>query len=276
MIKDMLVGLSLGAGRDAAADYAVSVAEILGAHLVGVALTHDVVIPPEFLGAMPVSLIEAQREDVKRQASAALARFDETTRRAGLSAESRVMAATAPSISRLFARIARRFDLAVVSQAEPDHGVREELVVEAALFESGRPIIAVPYIHRRRLKLDRVLVCWDGSRAAARALADAMPFLQRAIAIDLIMVANEPPKSDEVPGAEIGQHLARHGFTVEVKQIVAPDIPAANAILSYAADTSADLVVMGGYGHSRLREFVLGGVTRGMRASMTVPILMSH
>jgi nucleotide-binding universal stress UspA family protein len=80
----------------------------------------------------------------------------------------------------------------------------------------------------------------------------------------------------EIPGADIGQHLARHGLRVEVKRLVAEDVGVANTILSYAADCAADFIVMGGYGHSRLREFVLGGATYGMLESMTIPTLMSH
>ena len=120
------------------------------------------------------------------------------------------------------------------------------------------------------------MVCWDGSRAATRAIADAMPFLEKAKQVEVVVVGNKPPKSDEVPGADLGQHLARHGVKVDVKRITSPDIDVASTILSYAADSSADMIVMGGYGHSRLREFVLGGVTRGILESMTVPVLMSH
>ncbi|MEJ2433567.1 MAG: universal stress protein, partial [Pseudolabrys sp.] len=101
-------------------------------------------------------------------------------------------------------------------------------------------------------------------------------FLEKAKQIEVVVIGNKPPKSDEVSGADLGQHLARHGVNVDVKRITAPDIDVASTILSYAADASTDLVVMGGYGHSRLREFVLGGVTRGILESMTVPVLMSH
>jgi nucleotide-binding universal stress UspA family protein len=137
-------------------------------------------------------------------------------------------------------------------------------------------VIVVPYIQRTGLVLERVLVCWDGGRMAARAIGDAIPFLTRAEAVDVVIVATEPGKGDEISGADMGRHLARHGLKVEVKRIVAPDIGVANAILSYAADSSADFMVMGGYGHSRLREFILGGATRGILQSMTVPVLMSH
>ena len=103
-----------------------------------------------------------------------------------------------------------------------------------------------------------------------------MPFLERAGEIEVVMVTGERGKDDELAGADIGEHLARHSLKVDVKRIVATETDVANTILSYVADSSADLLVMGGYGHSRLREFVLGGVTRGILSAMTVPALMSH
>jgi nucleotide-binding universal stress UspA family protein len=151
----------------------------------------------------------------------------------------------------------------------------EELIAEAALFQSGRPVIVVPYIHSGALTLERVMVCWDGGRASARAIGDAMPLLAKAKAVEVVMVMGEEGKQDTVPGADMGQHLARRGINVEVKRIVAEG-KVQETLLSHAADIGADFVVMGGYGHSRLREFILGGVTRGMLASMTVPCLMSH
>ena len=103
----------------------------------------------------------------------------------------------------LFGRIARRFDIAVVGQAQREQGASEELLIEGALFGSGRPVIVVPYIQKERLKLDRVLVCWDGSRPAARAIADAMPFLKRAKAIEIVVVTGERDKSGEITGTNM-------------------------------------------------------------------------
>jgi nucleotide-binding universal stress UspA family protein len=120
-----------------------------------------------------------------------------------------------------------------------------------------------------------VLLCWDGGRIAARAIGDAMPFLVRAKAVDLLIVAEER-KNVEVTGARMTEHLARHGVKAEVKRIAKGNLTVADAILDYAADKGADFMVMGGYGHSRLREFLLGGVTRRILGSMTVPVLMSH
>jgi nucleotide-binding universal stress UspA family protein len=103
-----------------------------------------------------------------------------------------------------------------------------------------------------------------------------MPLLKKAKQVEIVVISDKPARQDEVPGADLGQHLARHGLKVTVKRITSPDIDVPSTILSYAADSSADMIVMGGYGHSRLREFVLGGATRGLLESMTVPVLMSH
>ena len=196
-------------------------------------------------------------------------------KQAGISGETRILDATFGGAATLFAQIARRFDLAVVGQAQREHGASDDLMIEGALFESGRPLVVVPYIQRRGLTLERVLVCWDGGRTAARAVADAMPFLERAKAVDIVIVAEER-KNDEITGTTMSEHLARHGVAAQVKRMARGDIAIEDVILSYAADSGADFMVMGGYGHSRLREFILGGVTRGILASMTVPVLMSH
>jgi len=275
MIKDLVVNLSVG-GRDVAGPFAISVAETFGAHVASVAFSYDPIIPPTVMGGIPASYIDQQRAENDKTANDAVARFDEAARRAGVSFESRAIGASVAGAAERFGAIARRFDLSVVGQAEPDKVAPEELIVEGALFSSGRPILVVPYIQKEPLQLDRVMVCWDASRNAARAIADAMPLLKRAKSIDVVIVASERVKSDEIPGADIGQHLARHDLKVDVKRIVATDTDVANTIVSHAADTSADFIVMGGYGHSRLREFVLGGATRGILSSMAVPTLLSH
>ncbi|HEX4553428.1 MAG TPA: universal stress protein [Xanthobacteraceae bacterium] len=276
MIKDLVVNLGIGNPSDVAVDYAVSIAEDFEAHLCGIAFSYEPVVPPSIMGGIPADIIDAQWEASGQAADAAIARFEAAAKREGIVAEHRKLEASLGGAGDLFGRLARRFDLSVVGHAEPKHGPAQDLVIEGALFGSGRPVIVVPYIQRGGLKLDRVLICWDGSRPAARAIADAMPFLVRAAAIDVVIVASGREKSDEIPGVDMGEHLARHALKVEVKRIVSTDLDVPNTILSYAADSGADLIVMGGFGHSRLREFVLGGATRGILASMTVPSLMSH
>ena len=276
MIKDIVVNLSVAEDGGYAGDFAVSVAAAVSAHLTGIAFVYDPIIPMAATGYVPPEVIETQQRDNEAAAKAALDRFNAAAGRAGITVESDTLPASLASAGEEFGRIARRFDLAMVGQAEPEKDAVEELIAESALFESGRPVIMVPYIQKAPLKLDRVMVCWDGSRQSTRAIADAMPLLVRAGQVELVIVANEPGKQDEIPGADMGQHLARHGLKVDVNRITEGDIDVADALLSHAADASIDFIVMGGYGHSRLREFILGGVTRLMLRSMTVPVLMSH
>jgi nucleotide-binding universal stress UspA family protein len=276
MIKDVIVSLSAADKRDPAADYAISLAAAFDAHIAGVAFAHEPVIPVAVVGQVPSDFVDSLREKAESSARAAANRFDKAAAKAGLSVETHVIGESGTRAADLFGQITRRFDLSVVGQPERDRDGVEELIAEGALFESGRPAIVVPYIQKGGFKLDRVLVCWDGSRAAARAIGDAVPFLTRAKDVHVVIVAGDRGKSDELAGADVGEHLARHGIKVEVNRVAAGDIDVASAILSYAADRGADFLVMGGYGHSRLREFVLGGVTRTILQSMTLPALMSH
>jgi nucleotide-binding universal stress UspA family protein len=216
-------------------------------------------------------------EESEKAALAAIERFDAAAKRSMLSAEHRLLKAAGPGAPMILALLARRFDLSVLMQSEPD-GVDNDDMIETSLFESGRPLIVVPYIQKEGLKLEHVVCCWDGSRAAARAINDALPLLVKATAVDLLIVQNEKTNTapNEIRGAEMAKHLARHDAKVEIVTVPAADIDVADAILSYVADISGTLIVMGGYGHARLRELILGGVTRDMLKSMTVPVFMSH
>jgi nucleotide-binding universal stress UspA family protein len=276
MIKDLVVNLGGSAAPDITADYAISMAKAYGAHVVGVAFIYEPVIPGSLLGGVPTDLIEVQREENAKAAKTAVASFEAAARTTAVSAETRLLDASIAGASDLFGRIARRFDIAVVGQAQREQGVSEELLIEGALFGSGRPVIVVPEIQKQGMTLDRVMVCWDGSRPAARAIGDAIPFLARAKAIEVVVVTGERDKSGEITGTNMKRHLARHGINVEIKRIAAGEVDAQTAILAHAADTGTDFIVMGGYGHSRLREFILGGVTRSILKSMPVPVLMSH
>jgi nucleotide-binding universal stress UspA family protein len=196
-----------------------------------------------------------------------------------VSAEHRLLKPTGAGVGApvILATLARRFDLSVFMQSEPD-GVDNDDVIETSLFQSGRPLVVVPYIQKDGLKLDHVVCCWDGSSAAARAINDALPLLTKAASVDLLIVQNEKTKNETnvIRGAEMAKHLARHDVKVEIETLPAADIDVTNVILSYVADSAGTLIVMGGYGHARIREFILGGVTRDMLKSMTVPVFMSH
>jgi nucleotide-binding universal stress UspA family protein len=274
MIQDIVVNLAVGRSNDPAVEYAISVAKTFEAELTGIAFCYEPVMVAGAMEAIPADLIEAQRAENAKAAREAIASFMQATAKIDLTAEMRTVDASLGGAPRMFGRIVRAFDLSIVSQTQPGKSGPDELIAEAALFESGRPVIIVPYIQKNGLRLDRVMLCWDGSRTAARALADAMPLLEFAKSIEVVTVGGGH-NSDEGSLADVGKHLARHGLKAEIKQITA-DVDIAGTILSHAADSSADFMVMGGYGHSRLREFILGGVTRGILGAMTVPVLMSH
>jgi len=276
MIKDLVVNLSVAPERDPAAEFALSVASAFTAHAVGIAFQYDPSMPAVLMDDVPPDVIDMEQAENKRAANAAASRFDGAARVASVRSETRIVESTMAGVAMRFAHIARRFDLSIVAQARPEADRPESLIAEQALFDSGRPVLVVPYIQTARFKADRVLLCWDGSRTAARAAADVLPFLTRAKAIEIFIVETGKLKSDEIPGTDIASHLARHDLNVSVERTVAGDIDVASVILSHAADVGADMLVMGGYGHSRLREFILGGATRAILSSMTVPTLMSH
>jgi len=276
MIKDIVVNLTIGVDRDSAANYAVSLANIFKAHLVGIAFVYDPKISANLMVGIPAELVDAQRAANRHLANEATARFEAIAKQAGVTTESQVIDVAVGKVGNAFGRLARSFDLSVIRQAVSDDA-EEISIIEGALFESGRPVIVVPHVHTKDAEFKRVMVGWDGSRTAARAIGDAMPLLECAKMIEIFTMVTGPTNNVKSTGIDnIGQHLSRHGLNVEVKRIPAVDMGVSDAILSHAADISADFMIMGGYGHSRLREYMLGGATRGILASMTLPTLMSN
>ena len=279
MIKDIIVNLEHKIERDPARDFAITIAETFEAHVAGIAFAYTPELPGyASLEIRPEILVDMIAES-ERTALSAIERFEAAARRSLVSAEHRLLKTTGAGVGApvILATLARRFDLSVFMQSEPD-GVDNDDVIQTSLFQSGRPLVVVPYIQKDGLKLDHVVCCWDGSSAAARAINDALPLLTKAASVDLLIVQNEKTKSETnvIRGAEMARHLARHDVKVEIETLPAADIDVTNAILSYVADSAGTLIVMGGYGHARIREFILGGVTRDMLKSMTVPVFMSH
>jgi nucleotide-binding universal stress UspA family protein len=277
MVKDILLNLECDESRNSALGYAISMAETLDAHLASVAFAGRALLPGFPMLDIPSSILTDILAKSEKEARSAIVRFEAAAKRNLLSVEPRLITESELRPPDIFSAMARRFDLSVIMQSDDARGAYNDVLIEAALFGSGRPVIVVPYIQKDGLKLNRIVCCWDGSRAAARAVNDALPLLKKAQVVELFIVANEKTGNErETRGVDIGNHLARHGVKVEVKIASATDIGVTDAILSHVADCSASMIVMGGYGHSRLREFVLGGVTRGILSTMTVPVFMSH
>lgn len=216
---------------------------------------------------------EAGRDAAEQTARAA---YDKAIKGRTVASEWRVTEAFSDDALAVNARYA---DLLVVGQADPEDATssRNDLP-EAMAFATGRPILVVPRIGALSPVGKTAMICWNASRESARAAADALPFLRAAE--KAIVLAVDPEVSadghGQEPGADVALWLARHGVNVTVQRDVAADGKVGEIILSRAADCGADLIVMGIYGHSRLREFILGGASRTLLESMTVPVLMSH
>jgi nucleotide-binding universal stress UspA family protein len=272
MIKDILVNLSLDE-NDGVGPYAVSFAKLFQAQLHAKAYALIPVYPSTApMASSGADFIARERAANKKRAEAAIDRVRKLAASSGVISNARIVDATVAEASRVLGETARCFDIVVMGQGDPDHW-EPEILIEGALFGSGGPTIVVPHIQRDPMTLRQVTVCWDGSRAAARALGDAMPLLRHAQGVDLLTVSMEEQRETNVD--RMKEHLSRHGINANLRQVPGAHGEVA-AILNHVSDTASDLIVMGGYGHTRLREFVLGGVTRGILTSMTAPVLMSH
>jgi nucleotide-binding universal stress UspA family protein len=265
MIADILIHVPAVAGADPGIDYGLSVARAFSAHATGIAFALEPQVAPTYFGAVPGEYVVQIREESERLAAEALRRFMRAADGSGVPAETRTATTTIDGAADVFGR------------PDTDRPGPEAALLEAALFESGRPLLIVPYVQKKSVEFDRVLIAWDGGRPAARAVAAAEPFLARAKQVEILVVESGKADLKAVPGADLARHLARHKLKVELRRAVVgsgQDVDA--TILNEIADSEVDLVVMGGYGHSRLREFVLGGTTRGIIGAMTAPVLMAH
>ena len=257
-------------------ELALALADTFDSHLVGLFALSAPHIPSYALAEAGPVVVEVEARHRAEAARSAEAMFKSATARHGRSAEWRATPRDALAAATLSARYA---DLVVIGQHEPGNssGVTpafgEELVLSA-----GRPVLLVPYAGHFAQIGRRVLVAWNAGQEAARAVSDALPLLARASTVQVVAFNPAEGGADhgDIPGADIGLVLARHGVKVSVAQQQSEEVDIGNQLLSRAADIEADLIVMGAYGHSRMRELVLGGVTRTLLDTMTVPVLMSH
>jgi nucleotide-binding universal stress UspA family protein len=278
--KDLLVVLDSDSPARGRITLAAALAERFEAHLVGL-YPLPMLQRPRELGYYDPALLDPFFEELERTARAAADKvreqFEHVTRLHGLSAEWRVIPEGPEADPALHARYV---DLAILGQLDPDRGEGETIRPrpDRVTLASGRPVLVVPYAGAFENIGRRVLIGWNATREAARAVSDAMPLLAAAEIVTVLTVdPREGPHGDgELPGADISLHLARHGVKAEIERTVSADLPVGDVLLSRAADLGADLLVMGAYGHSRARELLLGGATRSLLRSMTVPVLMSH
>jgi nucleotide-binding universal stress UspA family protein len=283
--KDILVHLDEGTPSATRLKVAIDLAKRHTAHLTGVFVIDipgsDMFYGTGMLyagGAGMNEMLTSFRTEAAARAELSGQAFREALRREGLEGEWRVVEGDTEDLLALHARYA---DLTILGQPNDQDSYRgpsADAVLVNVMLASGRPILAIPYAGQFERIGDRVLVAWNASREATRAVNDALPLLRGATKVTVLAVNPRPGIAGhgDVPSADIVLHLARHGVKAEAAHTIANDISEGDALLSYAADLGADLIVSGGYGHSRAREMVFGGVTRTLLQEMTVPMLLSH
>lgn len=264
------------ANADVCAMHAVSLAASLNAGLHAVAVNADI---PDVSNALSTFLLDTptmirETEAASRQRGEHLLTIvKEKAEAAGLDVTTAAIAAPLATLAESAATWARYFDLCLVGWEAGNPTSRT--TAEAVVFGSGRPTILLPELSDIAT-FEHVAVAWDGSRVAARAVADARPFLQRASRITVITVLDEKPLKDKNVGVRLAEVLRERGLETTVAPVKAPDCPIAETLQQTAIEKGARLLVMGGYGHSRIRDFVLGGATAGVLSDLLMPVLLSH
>jgi nucleotide-binding universal stress UspA family protein len=274
----LLVVLDTDASAHARIEIAAALAERFAAHLVGL---YPLPMPeaPRHFGYYDPALLHPFFEELRARARDAADKtrraFEQIAGRRGVSAEWRESPEGEDADLALHARYA---DLTILGQLDPDEPDTIRPRPEQVTLVSGRPILVVPHVGNFADLGRRIVIGWNASREAARAVNDAMPLLTAAETVTVLTI--DPREGSrahgELPGADISLHLARHGVKAEIERTVSADLPVGEVLLSRVADLGADLLVMGAYGHSRARELLLGGATRSLLRSMTLPVLMSH
>jgi nucleotide-binding universal stress UspA family protein len=283
-VKDILVHLDVDPRSAVRLAIAADLARGNGAHLTGVFVVDIPNADYLYGGGLPVAgmgpdkMIDVMIAQARVAAEPVEAEFREALRVRGLQGEWRIIEGYTPSVISTEARYA---DLVVVGQ--PDDPRRDDnrsrATAETVLMTSGRPMLSIPFAGGFPVLTEHVLVAWKAGREASRAVHDALPLLRQANRVTVLTINPRGSHAEEEVGEghpDIVRHLVRHGVKAEARSTVADGIAYGEALLSYASDISATLIVAGGYGHSRARELIFGGVTRTLLAEMTVPVLFSH
>ena len=277
MFRNILVHLPSERPVRPVIDVAVALSVARRSHLDAVAVGYETMatigMVAEGGGAAVAAVMGDEWQRALERANAALSVFEIEAKLAKIAYGVMSFAAVPAEAGEAIGTLARLYDMTIVLQPESSSASYDNYIPQEVLFNSGGPMLMVPYIHHGPLDAQHVGIAWDGSRLAARAWRDALPFLMGAKAVTVIAVNEQP---SEASSDRLVSHLTRRGIAARVQRLTADRGNVQGAILSIAAESSMGLLVMGGYGHSRLHERILGGVTRSMFDTMTVPVLMSH
>ena len=253
---------------------AVSVAAALGAHIAALSCEMHVQVPGHFISGSVVGLpgvIAGEAGKSRKNAQDLLAAFEAAAAKSGVSRESILQKCKSFEVPDLLVEYARLRDLTIMPASN------DRWYAEAVIFGSGKPTLILPESPRPRpFELGAVAVAWDFSRAAARAVADAIPLLEKAKKVGVVTVLNEKHMDNKHSAEELSKNLSRHGIDVVLDRVDAKGRRIGDVLEAYVASHASDMLVMGAYGHSRLREFVLGGATKSLLLKPPLPILFSH
>ena len=264
------------ANAEAVAANAVALAALIDADIHAVAINPDI---PDISNALSKLLLDTPEliraaEATSRQSGKRLLELiGQEAAAAGVEATTLEVVVPLTELAEAAAMHARYFDLSLIGWEAGNSASR--MTAEAVIFGSGRPAILLPEMLSVS-SIDHVAIAWDGSRVAARAVADAQIFLERSTRISILTVLDEKPLTDKDAGERLREALHRHGLDAQVVPINAEDCPIAETLQQLAIERGARLLVMGGYGHSRMRDFVLGGATNGVLGDLLMPVLLSH
>ena len=277
MLKNLLVQIPSERPLRPIVDGAISLAANYSAHLDAVSIgfeSANIGLTVDGAAAS-AAVFELERERAQARAEAALAIFEAEARDAGIDYHCQALTAVPVDAFATLGSMARLYDLSIVLQPEPSLTTADNAAPTEMLFQAGGPVLFIPYTHKGALKPRHIGIAWDGSRLAARALRDTASFLAHSETVTIISI-NEAQAPTEASAEALAKQLARRGLNARIESMSASHADIQPLILSLVADAGVDLIVMGGYGHSRMQERFLGGVTRAMLQSMTVPTLMSH
>jgi nucleotide-binding universal stress UspA family protein len=280
VIEDILVHIPTERSPQPVIDASISLTGTLRAHLDAMAAGYirpGVVYATDGAVATDMAAIfEMEQTQATERSTAALAAFETEARKARIPYECRPIQDLPAEAASAVASAARLYDLAIVMQPDGAESTFDNSTATEILFQAGGPVLVIPHIFKGAFKPRRIGVCWDGSRCAARALRDAKPLLSRAETVVVISINEAQVAPAEASASKLMKHLGRSEIATTLIELTAERSEIQPSILSLAADESLDMVVMGAYGHSRIREGLFGGVTREMLKTMTVPALMSH
>ncbi len=277
-LGDIIVKVDDSPACEARIAAAVELAGRFDAHLTALYLIPEIVLPiaaQGYIGAEIQTSIEQQEQE---RAEAVLTQFRQAAEAEDLEYDTRTDRAAIASFAARLELHSRYTDLLIIGQPDQAAQVPSGPSPADVVLNAASPVLVIPFIGLKPGFGKRVMVAWNASREAARAVKSAMPFLERAETVDIVTFRPQEGADahGELPGADIALHLARHGLQVDVQHLEGHDIDVGNALLSHAADRNSDLLVMGCYGHSRLREWIVGGATRTILRSMTLPAIMAH